>query len=54
MLIRSERHKRKLQQKILNQLRGNKGIVLLTPDKSNGVVIPNKGILDIIGDSNKE
>ena len=44
--------------KTLNQLRRNKEIVLLKPDKSNGVVVLhrsdyNKGILDIVSDSNK-
>ena len=45
-------------QKILNQLRKNKDIVILKPDKGNGVVILNrkdynKGILDIINDADK-
>ena len=44
--------------KNLNQLRRNKEIVLLKPDKGNGVVVLNrsdynKGILDIVSDSNK-
>ena len=44
--------------KILNQLRKNKDIVLLKPDKGNGIVILNmadynKGILDIISESRK-
>ena len=44
--------------KILNQLRRNKDIVFLKPDKGNGIVLLNradydKGILDIISDSNK-
>ena len=44
--------------KILNQLRKSKNIVFLKPDKGNGIVIVNradynKGILDIVNDSNK-
>ena len=44
--------------KTLSQLRRNKDIVLLKPDKGNRIVLLNradynKGILDIISDSNK-
>ena len=56
MLVRLDLHKRIL--KPINQLRRNKEIVLLKPDKGNGVVVLNrsdysKGILDIVSDSNK-
>ena len=44
--------------KTLDQLHRNKEIVLLKPDKGNGLVVLNrsdynKGILDIVSDSNK-
>ena len=40
MLVRLDLHKRIL--KPINQLRRNKEIVLLKPDKGNGVVVLNR------------